>query len=133
MGQEVSPKAALRGASAGARKLGHLLAGSTDLDRVFEILRRLADDLSVRSRARPPQILMTGFGASSIDFEVSVWLDDPWPHRQARSEVGHAIWRAFKEEGIVIAFPQVDVHLDPEVVTALSRQDQSSEARSTGL
>jgi small-conductance mechanosensitive channel len=62
-----------------------------------------------------------GFGSSSVDWEVSVWMNDPWRVRRARSDLNQAIWWALKEAGITIAFPQVDVHFDPPVATALEQ------------
>jgi small-conductance mechanosensitive channel len=48
-----------------------------------------------------------------VDWEVSVWIDDPWRVRSRRSDLQLAVWRALKQAGITIAFPQLDVHLDP--------------------
>ena len=62
---------------------------------------------------------MLEFGSSSVDFEVSVWVDDPWNARRLRGELNRAIWWALKEAGITIAFPQLDLHLDREVTEAL--------------
>lgn len=95
------------------------VAYSSDLDKVFAVLKRLAETFEPRDPGHPPRILLTGFGASSIDFEVSVWTSHPWVEPTLASDLRHAIWRAFRDEGIVIAFPQLDVHLDPEVVQAM--------------
>jgi small-conductance mechanosensitive channel len=35
------------------------------------------------------------------------------------SELNQAIWWALKKEDIVIAFPQLDLHLDPPVMESL--------------
>jgi small-conductance mechanosensitive channel len=58
---------------------------------------------------------MLDFGNSSVDFEVAVWTNDPWLARVYASQLREAIWWAFKQHGITIAFPQVDVHFDPPV------------------
>jgi small-conductance mechanosensitive channel len=68
-----------------------------------------------------PVILLTDFGSSSVDFEISVWIDDPWNVRRARSKLNEAIWWALKEAGVIIAFPQLDVHFDPPVVESLGQ------------
>ena len=96
------------------------VAYSSDLVYVFEILQKAAK--SVSSGKREPRILLDGFGASSIDFEVSIWIKDPWNRRQKASDLAFAIWKHFKEAGIEIAFPQLDIHLDEEVLEALQRQ-----------
>ena len=80
----------------------------------------MAADLEQRNRDKQPLVLMTAFADSAVEFEVSVWIDDPWQMRRAKSMLHEAIWWAFKEAGIVIAFPQLDVHLDPDVSRALA-------------
>ncbi len=39
-------------------------------------------------------------------------IDDPWQQRAFRSELRKDIWFAFKDAGITIAYPQLDVHFD---------------------
>lgn len=68
-----------------------------------------------------PQVIMTEFGNNSVNWEVAIWMNDPWRARPATSALHESIWWAFKEKGIVIAFPQLDVHLDPPVTDALAR------------
>ena len=84
---------------------------------LIETLGRVAVSMSWRNKTRDPVVLMVEFGDSAVVFEVSVWIDDPWVLRRARSDLNEAIWWTFKEKGIVIAFPQMDVHLDPEVLS----------------
>jgi len=67
-------------------------------------------------------VLLRRFGNSSVDFEVSVWIDDPWRAQRRMSDLNESLWRALKEAGITIAFPQLDVHFDPQVVRALENQ-----------
>jgi len=87
---------------------------SSDMKLVRKTLEEVAADVSARWRVlnRKPDIIMTGFGDSSVNWEVGVWMNTPWEIRFALSELHEAVWTAFKEKGIVIAFPQLDVHLD---------------------
>jgi small-conductance mechanosensitive channel len=94
----------------------------SDMHQVREVLEQCTDGLSWRSRRHPPVVLMDDFGSSSVDFEVSVWIDDPWQNRRRRSDLREAIWWALKDAGITIAFPQVDVHFDEPVVESLRDQ-----------
>jgi small-conductance mechanosensitive channel len=91
----------------------------SDMARVRQVLEDVARSLSFRHEEREPQVLMLGFGASSVDFELAVWVDNPWRARSAVSQANQAIWDAFKREGITIAFPQLDVHFDRAVADAL--------------
>jgi len=95
---------------------------SSDMAMVKETLERVATAMPWRNKTRDPVVLMVEFGDSAVIFEVSVWIDDPWVLRRSRSDLNEAIWWAFKEKGIIIAFPQLDVHLDPEALAAMRRE-----------
>jgi small-conductance mechanosensitive channel len=73
-----------------------------------------------RAPEKEPVVLLTAFGSSSVDFEVSVWINDPWATRRRLSDLNEAIWWALKEADITIAFPQLDVHFDPPVVDRMT-------------
>ncbi len=75
--------------------------------------------MDYREQGFEPRVLLLGFGASALEFEASVWMRDPWNHRIAGSKLREAIWLAFKEQQIMIAFPQVDVHFDAPVAESL--------------
>lgn len=91
----------------------------SDMARVFATLQAAAEAFPERDTTREPILLMTGFGASSVDFEVSVWTTDPFRSSRIKSDLHRHVWDALAAAGITIAFPQLDVHLDPEVVTRL--------------
>ena len=92
---------------------------SSDMARVRQVLERTAQELDWKSTHQPPRILMKEFGDSSVNFEVSLWIEDPWTMQQRRNELNEAVWWALKDAGITIAFPQIDVHFDPQVVESL--------------
>lgn len=62
---------------------------------------------------REHQVVLVDFGDSSVVYEIAVWHEDPWDARTAASELRNRIWDALKQNGIVIAFPQLDVHFTP--------------------
>jgi len=95
---------------------------SSDMALVKKTLGQVAASMPWRNKTRDPVVLMVEFGDSAVVFEVSVWIDDPWVLRRARSDLNEGIWWAFKEKEIVIAFPQLDVHLDPEALAAMRRR-----------
>lgn len=94
---------------------------SSDMRRVRETLEKAMHALPWRERGHDPVVLMKEFGPSSVDFEVSVWIDDPWQRNQRMSDLHEAIWWALKDAGITIAFPQMDVHFDESALAALRR------------
>ncbi|MFZ5574651.1 MAG: mechanosensitive ion channel family protein [Pseudomonadota bacterium] len=59
-----------------------------------------------------PAARLMAFGDSGIELELRVWLGDPEAGLAAvRSDINRAIWRLFKEAGIVIPYPQRDLHI----------------------
>ena len=96
----------------------------SDMAEVRSALEKAINEIPWRSSKVEPVVLMKEFGASSVDFAASVWIEDPWLHRLRRSELNETIWWALKNAGITIAFPQLDVHFDPEIersMTALAQ------------
>ena len=56
--------------------------------------------------------LFMGFGDNTLNFELRIFVKEVLRRFQILSELNLAIDDAFKDAGIVIAFPQRDVHLD---------------------
>jgi small-conductance mechanosensitive channel len=87
----------------------------SDMRQVREVLERAAAHVGGRSHEHDPVVLLKDFADSSVVWEVSVWTGDPWRSPRLRSDLNESIWWALKDEGITIAFPQLDLHF-PEGV-----------------
>lgn len=98
----------------------------SDMDRVREVLEVMAKGLEWRSGRHDPVVLMREFGASSVNFTVSVFTNDPWRLRLLRSRLNHAIWDALRDAKVTIAFPQMDVHFDPPVTAVLAAVSETA-------
>lgn len=60
----------------------------------------------------PPGTRLMNFGDNGIELELRVWIQDPESGLAiVRSDINLAIWRAFKEAGITIPYPQRDLHI----------------------
>lgn len=94
---------------------------AADMRRVTEVLRAVGEATQWRFKGRDPVVLLKEFGDSSVNFELSVWTSDPWSSGRRRSELMEAVWWAVQEAGITIAFPQLDLHLDPGIQDAVAR------------
>ncbi len=77
----------------------------SDMRVVMDTLGRAATAIEWRSPKQAPRILLTGFGDSSVNFEVSVWISQPWEAQTLMSELYQTIWWSLKEVGVTIAFP----------------------------
>ena len=82
-----------------------------DPEAVIEILLAVAQAYPVVLTEPPPEVRLIGFGDSSVDFELAVWLDNPLLIPRVTSDLNRAIWQAFAQHNIEIPFPQRDLHL----------------------
>jgi small-conductance mechanosensitive channel len=94
------------------------VAYNSDQRRVEEVLLSAAEAIEERYQEREPVVLLAEFADSSVVWEVSIWAEDPWGARATRSSLNKAIWWALKDNGITIAYPQLDVHFDPQASPA---------------
>lgn len=108
------------------------VAYESDLDQVLRVLEEAARKVPGRATHRQPVVFLLEFADSSIVFEVSIWVRHAFERPKLLSALRMAIWRAFETEGITIAFPQIDVHLDPRVEDALHARPTAPEASAEG-
>ena len=87
------------------------VAYGSPLDKVLDILLRVAKEQPDVMDDPPVSAIFTGFGDSSLDFELRVWITDISKRLKVKSELGLAVDRHFREAGIEIPFPQRDLHL----------------------
>jgi len=90
--------------------------------RVRQILEQVASRTSTVEQAPPPEVWFVGFGDSSLNFELLVWMNiRMYSHSKVASDLYFAIFEAFKAAGIEIPFPQRDLHIrSAEGLDALS-------------
>ena len=86
------------------------VAYGTDPNQVLGILRKVADANEKVFKSPAPLALFRGFGESSLDFELRIFMD-PSDVLDVPSAVHVAISDALREAGINIPFPQRDLHL----------------------
>lgn len=88
------------------------VAYETDLESAMEVMVAVAA-AHPRVLAEPaPLVSLTQFGDSAINLELGFWIADPDKGSgNVRSDINLALWRAFKEKGIAIPFPQREVRM----------------------
>jgi small-conductance mechanosensitive channel len=83
-----------------------------DPEQAMQLMEAAALECPRVLRDPAPACRLLEFADSGIALELRVWFTDPQKGvGNIRSDVNVAIWRAFKEAGITIPYPQRDVYL----------------------
>jgi small-conductance mechanosensitive channel len=96
-------------------------AYGSDMEQVLKILEEEAAKHQHAAKSPAPSALFVGFGDSSLDFKLRVWLNNLDYCLSIFSEIGIAVYKRFADEGVEIPFPQQDLHvrsMDEKVVEA---------------
>ncbi|WP_367718641.1 mechanosensitive ion channel family protein [Nitratireductor sp. GISD-1A_MAKvit] len=93
------------------------VAYGSDVRRVHEILLEIARAHPLVLKNPEPFVLFAGFGDSSLDFEIRVYLSDILLQLNVQNDIRFAIVDAFEKEGIEIPFPQRDIHVRSGLLT----------------
>jgi potassium efflux system protein len=84
-------------------------------EKVEELLLRIVKGHKDILKYPEPICYFINFGDSTLDFVVWYWIDIALSSRFAiDSQVRHTIIKQFRQEGITIAFPQRDIHMDTQ-------------------
>jgi small-conductance mechanosensitive channel len=84
----------------------------SDLEKARDLMLEAAAACPRVLQAPKPNCYLIGFGDSTVNLELRVWLNDPQNGvGSVRSQVLWGIWRRFHEHDIEFPFPQRDLHL----------------------
>lgn len=105
------------------------VAYGSNLDTVKKILMDVAMNHQkvVHESGFEPVVRFTGFGDSSLNFILLVWIDDVMKQWGVLSDLRSSIDDEFKKEDITIPFPQRTVWLN-----TIKKQKQSSKKKDDG-
>jgi len=87
------------------------VAYGSDVTLVMRTLLESVKDNPLVLKIPDPQVVFSGFGESSLDFRLMVWITDVDSRLRAQTEILQEIDRRFRELGIESPFPQRDLHL----------------------
>ena len=105
------------------------VAYGTDPEKVREVATKAARTVPITREDpdHPIRVRFVGFGESSLDFELAVWVKQSEVNRAMtgiKSDYYYALHKALTEAGIEIPFPQRDIHLRsiyPEALKGLTK------------
>jgi len=88
------------------------VAYGSDLEKARDLMLEAAADTLRVLKDPKPACLLVGFGDNAVNLEVLVWINDPQNGLEpVKSDLFWGIWQRFRDHGIVMPYPQRDVHL----------------------
>ncbi|MBU0945873.1 MAG: mechanosensitive ion channel [Proteobacteria bacterium] len=105
-------------------------AYGSDIPTILKVLLSSANDNPMVHSQPQPKALFLAFGASSLDFELWVWIHDFSDRFIVLSDLNQDLETQLKLAGIEIPFPQTDLHLrsiDQEAAAVLHKTVWDSE------
>ena len=109
------------------------VAYGTEVSKVLDILRACGKANPMVLSTPAPTALFLAFGASSLDFELRVWIPEFLDSVQVLSELNQDIDNEFALNNIEIPFPQSDLHLRSVDETAAAFLRGASVTKQPGL
>ena len=93
------------------------VAYGSDVERVARIIKEILDEDEEILDTPAPISIFEDFGDNALIFDGIFWVcaNTEADIRRIRSDIRFRIYKLFTEAGIVIAFPQRDLHLDGEL------------------
>lgn len=87
------------------------IAHDSDRVQVRKTLEESVNKLDWISKQKSPAVHLDEFGDSAIRYKIEVWIDEVKDSGRRRSDLHEAVWQALDDAGIIMAYPQLDVHL----------------------
>ncbi|MBV1930666.1 MAG: mechanosensitive ion channel family protein [Porticoccaceae bacterium] len=87
------------------------VAYGSDVDQVCAILLELGQAHEEVCTSPAPRVRMRGFGASSLDFELLVWIEHPEYRGRLAHELYMSIYKRLAEEDIEIPYNKHDIFI----------------------
>lgn len=84
---------------------------NADEETATRIFRQILEESPLVLDDPKPNVFFLGFGDSSLDFQLMVYVRELADRLKLTDELHRRIRKAFKEHGIEIPFPQRDVHV----------------------
>ncbi|MCP9819803.1 mechanosensitive ion channel [Synechococcus sp. Cruz-9H2] len=87
------------------------VAYGSDCTAVRNALVEACKDYSGILQEPKPKVFFTGFGDSSLNFSLLVWINQPMRQYEIISDLNFRIEAVLRHRGISVPFPQRDLHL----------------------
>ncbi|MEL7728922.1 mechanosensitive ion channel domain-containing protein [Citromicrobium bathyomarinum] len=106
-----------------------------DIDKAEELMLEAALSCDRVLKSPPPTVWLDGYGDSSVNFIIHVWITDPEAGiGNVKSAVLKKLWHLFQDHDVEIPFPQRDINLRSaegldQLIAALEQKRSGSKAK----
>jgi small conductance mechanosensitive channel len=90
------------------------IAYDADIKKAKELITKIALELDWVMREPAPKVVVSSFGASSVDLQARIWISRPRRRMDTISHVTDRVKEVFQEEGIEIPYPKRDIYIKKE-------------------
>ena len=87
------------------------VAYGSDVDQVRDVLMRVATDSDAVCHDPEPRVRFRAFGASSLDFQLLCWVDNPELRGRVLDALNTAVYKRFIDERIEIPYAKQDLYI----------------------
>ena len=87
------------------------VAYGTDIDQVEQILMHIATNEPLVTETPEPRVRFRNFGASSLDFELLCWIQEPELSGNALHKLNSAVYKQLNKAKIEIPYSKQDLYI----------------------
>ncbi len=87
------------------------IAYGSDVELAHSVLLKTTQETSLILKEPPPSVIFTGFGESSLNFSIRIYVGELSSRLSATHDLHMRLEKALRENNISIPYPQQDVHI----------------------
>jgi small-conductance mechanosensitive channel len=87
------------------------VAYGSDVELVRKLLLQAAHETRQVLKSPACKVFFLGFGDSSLDFQLFIWVAKPLERLETKSDLYYKIYQLFSQHQVEISFPQRDLHV----------------------
>ena len=87
------------------------MAYGTEIEKVKDIMNKIAVSCKNVCNEPSPRVRFREFGASGLKFQLLAWIEKPEKRGFVIDELSTQIYKSFNSENIEIPFPQRTIHI----------------------
>jgi small-conductance mechanosensitive channel len=87
------------------------VAYGSDVDQVRDLLMQCVKGAEHVVAYPAPRVRFRRFGDSGLEFELLLWIEEPWARGKVTDELNTRVYKTFNEAGVEIPYSKHDVYI----------------------